>query len=397
MKILVRKNEFLFFIVWAVYLAAYALLIESEIRYEYDVGNMYNYIRLGCILIFALLAVNGKFYANRIPIMLLCALAILVSVVGAHSVSFFMTFVVGLAMKEIEVERFIKFDMVVRALLLFFIFILCALGIVENYTSVINGTYKQALGFGHPNTLGLHIAVIIVEWIFLYFKKVKFSSIFLLSCAVYILYRVGTSRTAIVLLVGSIIFTIILKSNRVQTVLSGKVGRGIITALPTIICGLCYICATFYNRANALWLALDSLLTTRIYWANYYLSNVGLSLFGTNIDPVSSREAKIAGSTQSSVFDMSYVRIGVEYGAIILVIFIICLMLVQNYAIRTKKWGLLVANTYYIMLGIVENSLYSVAMNPFLVCIVLAILGLLEENRASEGDAGQIIEQAISK
>ena len=81
---------------------------------------------------------------------------------------------------------------------------------------------------------------------------------------------------------------------------------------------------------------------------------------------------------------MAYVRIGIQYGIIILLFFVLALVVLQKYAIRTQNWGLLIANTFFIILGVVENSIYSVAMNVFLVCVVYAIGGSLSRESMNE-------------
>ena len=72
---------------------------------------------------------------------------------------------------------------------------------------------------------------------------------------------------------------------------------------------------------------------------------------------------------------MSYVRIGIEYGIVILILFLISLMAINHYCIEMGLWNLLVANIYFILLGVSENALYIIGINPFLACTVLGFKG----------------------
>ena len=109
-------------------------------------------------------------------------------------------------------------------------------------------------------------------------------------------------------------------------------------------------------------------------------------MFGSRINPVSSRNALAVGVTQSNSLDMAYVRIGVQYGLIVLLVFVMALIVLQTYAVKKKNWGLLIANTFFILLGIVENYIYSVAMNVFLICIIYAISGTLSKNNVNSSE-----------
>lgn len=376
----ITKDEFTFYLTWTFYLCSYTLLNLCELAYVYDVSNIYTILRNISLVLFSLLAISGQFKVKRIPVIVLVAVATILSVFGAHAVSFLMILIIGLAIKSISIKRFIRFDIGLRIVLLLTIFLLCATGIVDNYTTVTSsGLLRPALGFVHPNTLGIFVATIFVEWLYLNFDRKGTEIILVALVLIAALSYIHNSRTVRILLAMEVIFVFILRSKRVRNfVLSSRIVRNVIILSPVLICVLCYISAFLYNSSSPLWVALDSLFSTRIHFASKYYNTYGLSLFGQDINPTIRRTADLVGEVYSNSFDMSYVRIGVEYGIVILLLFVICLALVQRQALINKNWPLLIANIYFVLLGVTENALYNICLNPFLVYIVFVLLDNLQ-------------------
>lgn len=382
----IKKKELELYIVWGIYLTAYMWLVMSELAFTYDTSDLFSTVRNFTFILFGFMILQNKYKIKMVMRVGLLAAVIGISVLFSHALSFLMIIIVGVAIGNIDFRNFVKFDYRLKIAILISIVLCCKIGLIHNYTVSINGIEKQSLGFSHPNTLGLFISVIIIEWLYIHFNTIRLKNIICIIFLIMGLYYIGTSRTSLILLMFITVWSLLLQSNKIRTLLSGKVFEKFMSLLPAIICLLCYLSAIAYKKSSLIWNALDKIFTTRIYWASYYLKTYGVKMFGSRINPVSSRNALAVGVTQSNSLDMAYVRIGVQYGLIVLLVFVMALIVLQTYAVKKKNWGLLIANTFFILLGIVENYIYSVAMNVFLICIIYAISGTLSKNNVNSSE-----------
>lgn len=375
MKLHLKKEEIIFFLTWFIYFLSYTLLILSELSYMYNVHNIYLYIRTCCFVFLVFDIFKTVFYKKNILFIIFISVTVVLASLFARSLSFFSTLLFSVAFIKIDFNRFIKVDLFTKLFSCLTVITLCLFKVVDNYTVTINGVYKRSLGFGHPNTLGLFIAIIVIEYFYIKFDQLNLGDyIFAIAC-IGLLNAIGTSRTVLLLLPLFLVIIFLLHNHRLQRFLLGNVGMKLAMIFPAMIAASCYLLSYLYDNSNTVLFALNRLMTTRLHWSNFYLMDYGISLFGTKISPVTSRMASMQGSTSSNSFDMAYVRMGVQYGIIMFFLFIIALVIIQKYAIMSKNWPLLACNIYFILLGIVENHLYSSAMNIFLLLYMQPLLG----------------------
>ncbi len=382
----IRKKELELYTVWGVYLFAYMWLVMSELAFTYSTSGTFALIRNITFALLLFIIAQNKYKVKAFIQIGLFALIIIAGVLSSHALSFLMIVALGLAIGDVDFKKFVVFDYRLKMVILVSIVLSCKIGAIHNYTAVINGIEKQSLGFSHPNTLGLFVSIIIIEWLYIHYDKLQLRNMVCIFGIIFGLYYIGTSRTSLILLLFVMVWSLLLQNSMVRNLMQSKFVKGLLSLFPAIVCALCYWGAMAYTKSSLAWNIIDKFFTTRIYWANYYLKTYGLSLFGRSLNTTSARSAMLVGSTQSNSLDMAYVRIGIQYGIIILLFFVLALVVLQKYAISTQNWGLLIANTFFIILGVVENSIYSVAMNVFLVCVVYAIGGSLSRESMNESE-----------
>lgn len=383
----IRKKELELYTVWGIYLFAYMWLVMSELAFTYNnTSDIFAFVRNATFIMLLLIILQNKYKVKTFIQVGLFALIITMGVLFSHSLSFLMILVLGLAIGDVDFRKFVIFDYRLKIVILASIVICCKLGLINNYTAVINGIEKQSLGFSHPNTLGLFVSIIIVEWLYIHYNTLRFKNIVCIFIITMGLYYIGTSRTSWILLLFVTGRSLLLRNREICNLMQNRIIKRVLSLLPIIVCLLCYGGAIAYTKSSLMWNVIDKFFTTRIYWANYYLKTYGLNLFGRSLNTTSARSAMLIGAAQSNSLDMAYVRIGIQYGVIILLFFVLALVILQKYAIRTKNWGLLIANTFFVVLGAVENSIYSVAMNVFLICVIYAIGGNLSKENTCESE-----------
>ena len=366
-----KKSEFIFYMAWILYLSSYIFLIQSELAFSYNTQNLFTFIRgLTCILLMTSICIN-RYTIKELCIICLMFGIVLINLIYIRKLSFFIMMLFIMAFKGVNFDKFIKVDLILRVLLLLLVITLCYMGIIDNFKININGIDKQALGFSHPNTLGLFVFIILLEYIYLKFENIGLKEYFYIFSIEIILYSIGTSRTGLLLTIITITLVILFKKNIIIN--NNRLIKNIIICFPVIVCSICYGMASMYDSASLIWKQIDSVMTTRIHWANYYLDTYNVKLFGNYISPISARTAKISGLTSSNSLDMGYVRIGVQYGIIILIMFVSIQILIQNYAVKEKNWRLLICNCVFIMVGILENLVFSITMNFTLLIFLYSI------------------------
>jgi hypothetical protein len=132
-----------------------------------------------------------------------------------------------------------------------------------------------------------------------------------------------------------------------------------------------YLLSLFYSRRNPFLDVINTLLTNRLNWSKKFLLEYGLTPFGTKIETISSRLADEINSTQAKILDMAYIRIGINYGIVVLVIFCIMLVILQKKLIDNKQIGLLLCSSFFITLGISENYLFHPVFNFMMVALYI--------------------------
>ncbi len=370
-----RKSEIPFFTVWFIFLFFSIICYESEFAYSYNLKYITNYFPYAVIILLIPIILNTRVILNRVSTIIICALAIVISMYHSGSITFLWIMLFALAFGNIEFDRFIKFDFRIRLAILIFILLMSWAGVIDNYVVVINEVKKQSLGFSHPNTLGIYSVVLVVEYLYIHFENLNIKQYVSLFAIWFLLLYIGTSRAAVFLLLFIIVFTLVNKKHNGKMLFKVKLFNLIVSVLPLILASFCYLMATLYDRKKQIWVVINDLLTTRITWANYYYENYGVSLFGTAINPISARTAAIKGLSMSNSFDMGYVRIGVEFGFFVLLIFILAQIKLQKYIVNNNYLALLICNMFFLLLGIVENKMYSINFNVFLLLVYRPFFG----------------------
>ena len=71
---------------------------------------------------------------------------------------------------------------------------------------------------------------------------------------------------------------------------------------------------------------------------------------------------------------MGYVRLAINNGILILMLFIVVLTLIQKLSIEQEKYPLLICNTFFILIGIIETYVYLVAFNFVIISFYQLLL-----------------------
>lgn len=386
----VSLGKLLYYGAWILFSTIYILYQQSEFIYYahaasiYKMGSYLTIFMLCCCIfvdsryrikefyIYAFfLALIGLIYLNR----------------SNRTFLVYMFFILAFKTVKNDFRRLVLFDLKVKLMLLIFVLLMCCVGVIDDYSSVWgSGIIKHAYGFYHPNTLGILCFAILVEWLYLRYEKMKITEWILIFVIAYLMYRIAASRTATYTF--SIILVMFFVAQRWSRFFELKISKAILILLTAIFAGISWWILFLYIKGNTIAQAINSLTTQRLRYAANFYAEYGISVFGKNIEFVSSRAAQLQGIS-SEILDMAYVRGPILFGIIFsAIVFIGYMILVKKCldndgGIRGMNIGLALFVTYYVILGLGENYLLNPVYCVPMILIPSAFVGIRKKNTST--------------
>lgn len=206
-------------------------------------------------------------------------------------------------MKNINIDSLFK-GMYKLRLATFIIVVLSSLfGIIPNESVEMwrNGAFetRYSLGFGHPNTLQLSLFILLALHIYVKYDKLKFIDYVLMFASNLFIYHYSISRTGFIAINLLIILCFISKLNIniiKKTIINSPKYVYIALLIFSFVSGMLYGKYEIFNKLN-------SILTGRLAYSNYYLSNYGFTLFGNNL-----------ATDTNAIFDNGYIYMYIQFG-----------------------------------------------------------------------------------
>ena len=368
---LTRKSTYMS--AWAVMLM-YTIFIQSS-EFKYLLPN--RQIQIACTGIATILLLIKIFvfdHFKRSTIISMACIMVLVLIVAYQGVGsklvLYYLFIV--AATGIEIPELVRFDIKIRSTMIVFLMVCSLSGLIINFNRTINGTLKFAFGWSHPNSFCGAVMLVVIEWIYLKWNKLNLKHVFVILPVFIFLFSFSESRTILnagILIIGWAFF--VRKGSRI---LWRSFFRGIYVFITPLMAAISWGMLYLYQRRTQLGIFLNSILTRRLNWAQRYLIRYGVSLWGTDIETVSTRES-LANGTTRQIFDMSYIRLPVEYGIIYTVFFLFAFVMIQKYLVSNKRYRDIMIILYFSIVGIASTSAISLYSN-YTLLLLLPSLGL---------------------
>ncbi|MDD7185302.1 MAG: hypothetical protein PUH54_06470 [Oscillospiraceae bacterium] len=373
-------NKFFFYLAWTIYLIYYIVVNDSSYKNILDYNTIDSVVKASTVLLLLVSVIFIERYSMRSVFAIIISVGIFaLSSIKSDSQQILMIILFALSAKDnIKPEKFIKYDLILRTSLVLFVLLSVFLGIIDNVKVEINGYEKYSFGFNHVNIFGVLIGSIFAEFMMLFYKKIKWWHSIIFFSGLFAIYKIGVSRTSIISMGFTFLLLFLIKNKRVIKFINKH--YKLVSSFPLFISFGCCFLAIIYKRSNSFLRMIDTILSTRLYWAHHFYEKYGFSLFGHKIVTISTERAKMLG-IQAQIFDMGYVRLAVEYGILIFVFFLLISVLGNKYAVQSKNYGLLLASLYFSLTLIVETGGYNVINN---ITLILFTKELLNSNYISE-------------
>jgi len=220
-----------------------------------------------------------------------------------------------------------------------------------NFTIVRNGELRNAFGFYHPNTFGMYVMIIFLEYIYL----MKPKNIRLILSSVLLATFVNFSSNARSAVYGIVSATILV-------ILRGYVKKSIQNKIIAFILGNIYVIlfiisifvTILYINKNDLALYINELMTRRLSLQAEYMSRYDIKLFGNMID-------------FTKTLDNGYLKCLLNYGILVTILYAWVNYSVIKKAIKNNNFIIAIYIVILQVYTMSESSMLYIYFNIFLL------------------------------
>ena len=137
------------------------------------------------------------------------------------------------------------------------------------------GQLRATFGFGNPNTFSVYIFNLILMWLWLNFKKINTSQLFLTGCFGLVIVLMTKTRTMLIDIIVLLFLCYLFRFSWFDKI-SSFIAKICIPILFTFIWGTVLL----YQRGSMIAYVIDSLLNARIKLGAFALDHFGISILG---------------------------------------------------------------------------------------------------------------------
>lgn len=311
-------------------------------------------------LILGLGVVGFSLYKKKEAIVATALLTVgMLSVLGSRDFGLMEFFVIMLAMKGQNHKKNLSVFFLVKCLALLLTPLLWKIGILETmyYKDDIVG-YYNTFGFCHRNVLGANVAVVCIVWFYIRYRVIKVYDVIAWTVIAIFTYMAADSLTSVLIMLITISVSIMFRIKQ-EKIVHWTYIKWIFIGCFILFFLISIIGTLFYSKDSTIWKMIDNIFTKRFYFSNYCFEKYGLSLFGQNIDFVSSIQAQNSESAKL-ILDNSYMRAILYYGLIPGLTFLGIYFWAINTVLERKKYAFLLALMFFSLYGMSERYMLDV-------------------------------------
>ena len=354
----VKKKRFtiatLVYIAFGLYVAH--SMIRSVIGVDYLRQAMF-YASL-FLVVLAFCCSIKHFVIKNIIIKLIFIIFGFVSAIFTRDIALF-SLAVFLSVSDIvDFDKVIKVDLTVKVVMLLLVVFLYFIGLTERVVmETKSGGAIYGLGFGNPNTFGVYVFGICADLIYLNRQRKSVLVYLFAILAAFFINVFCDSRSSFICILFLVVTSFYnpLKSNR-------KIIRIMLSVLPTLFFIISLALVEMYDNRVSFAMSLDSFLSRRIALSSIFLHTYKPTLLGNYF--VGYNTAK--GISVSHVLDNAYVMLISKFG-IVATLLVLCGLTRQIYRSDEKNYRSVLCILAFAAFGLMENGLYILFYNPFLL------------------------------
>lgn len=249
----------------------------------------------------------------------------------------------------------VNFDRIVR--LSFKTMLICCISFVvlfivgvtqETLVDSVRGI-RHGFGLGHPNMFAGYYTLLIGQYVYLNFKKIKVNKIILMTVGSIFVFCLSKGITGLITSIGTIAIICVMKYFPLK-----EINAKLIAIILIIGIALVTIIPIVYSDR---FIRIDTMMTGRLHQANFYFRKYGISLFGNNVN------ADLNSIYTDNILDIGYTKMLLNNGLIYYVIVVGGYIFTLVKACQKKRRDLIALIGCYLLYMCSENVATYIFMN----------------------------------
>ena len=257
--------------------------------------------------------------------------------------------IVMCACKNIDFDKAVKYSFYTILLCCLFFMILHFAGVLADTTLFSIRGARRSFGLGHPNMFAAYYVLLMIQYVYLKFNKLKARELILFIAGSIMVYNFTKSVTGFVTAVASLIIFFVLKFFPLKKINSKAIVIG-------LICGIILFTAIpiIYSSKFAI---MDALMTGRLHQANFYYEKYGINLIGNNLN------ADLTSIYTDNILDIGYARMLINNGLIYYIAVVYGYVVSMFRACELERRDLIALMSCFIVHMLSENFATYIFMN----------------------------------
>lgn len=327
---------------------------------------LFNYIAYYLLMGVSIINVifNTKWSRNKLYYTLIAGLlTFLMCVMGNNSLLLPFFVILGYP-QDLELQQLAKAVFWVQVITVIIVIVGCLNGIFGDYAFIQHNVLRHSWGFTSPNTLGNYIAIILGEYVLIYWNKWSFAKAVAWFFILLVMWNYQNSRAAFYYGILIILLTILFKTGFIKANLAN-----LLMWLPIILFTIgatvtIYAMIRFSKSQDNTYNFFNALFSGRLSFMTKFYNMYGLSWFGHTIQTVSLATARASNGFVSWMgLDSSYAYIAINDGIFGIIAYWLIFFFANLKVTKDKNWGGAMFLLLMVLMGLSENYIRLININ----------------------------------
>ncbi len=277
-----------------------------------------------------------------------------------------------LGAREISLKKIIKVYFMVAAAVIFCVVTASQIGLIENLVYRQSGrNLRMSFGFTYPTRFAAHIFYLVLWYWYLRDEKLTYRETLIPVCAGVFLWffcEARLSSISLMILSFVMIYNIFQRKKALKDLVEYKMNSyfaQLLAVSVVFLASLILLLSALYSPDRQILKMLNGVLSSRLYLGKKAIDIFGFQIWG--------RWIRLAGNggylTRNSRYfyiDSAFLRFGIQYGLVMMSIFLVLFNQIGMQVKKYKKWVLLWIILFAGIHGMFEPHIINIAYSPLI-------------------------------
>ena len=378
--------------VWVenVYIASLVVFVLTSIIMSYYVYantmdnaflKMLKYAAIGMaslkIVILDIRAYSGRRLLVSCTVLLLLLVSVLVS--GGNKNALW-TAVMVIASYGVDFRKTLKQLMIWEIILVSGVILLSLFGLIPDRIFMRGDVIRHSLGFKYSTYVPFFFFSIVCMFLYLQKGRIKLYECLLIVCMAVMVYALTNTRLEPALAVLLTVWMFAYQKLRRGWI--ERVNRFLVRFVVIVAALVSVVAVQMYNPADAGWKKLNGFTSDRLSLSREVFDEYGVHLFGSKIEWVGLSHIYEGSGTMEeyNAVDNMYLKLLVQYGLVVLMIFMVAQFALGEKAIKKNDYYLQTLIIFFAFYSLLNPHTYELAVNPYLLILGGSLVKTKGEN-----------------